>query len=156
MDADQHARDEILYLLRGGNAHVPVEEAVGDYPMGRINPPFPTGTYTAWPLLEHLPPTQADILDFIRNPSYAEREWPRDYWPPQERTATPDEWRRTLDAFREDARALQAIVADPATDLYARIPHGDGQTIFREMLVVADHNAYHLAEFPIMLPLMGT
>jgi DinB superfamily len=156
MDADQHAREEILYLLRGGNAHMSLDEAVADYPMASINTPFPNGMYTAWHLLEHMRLTQADILDFIRNPSYAEREWPRDYWPPQDRMAAPDEWRRTLDAFREDARALQAIVADPATDLYARIPHGDGQTIFREMLVVADHNAYHLGEFAIMRQVMGT
>jgi hypothetical protein len=142
--------------MRGGNAHMSFDDAVAEYPMASINTPFPKGTYTAWHLLEHLRLTQQDILDFIRNADYAEREWPKDYWPPSDRAATPEEWQATLDGFHEDLTALQAIVADSATDLEARIPHGEGQTIFREMLVVADHNAYHIGEFAIMRQVMGT
>ena len=156
MEVNAHARDEVLYLLRGGNAHMSFEDAVADYPMASVNSPFPNGTYTAWHLLEHLRLTQHDILDFIRDPDYVEREWPADYWPPRERTATPEQWQATLAGFRADLEALQAIVADSATDLEAPIPHGDGQTILREMLVVADHNAYHLGEFAIMRQVMGT
>ncbi len=156
MPDDQHARNEILFLLRRGNAHMTFDEAVAAYPMASINTPFPNGTYSAWHLLEHVRLTQADILDFIRNPNYTERHWPDDYWPAPERTATPEEWQTTLDGFHADSQALQAIVEDATTDLNAPIPHGDGQTIFREMLVVADHNAYHIGEFAIMRQVMGT
>ena len=135
---------------------MPFEAAIADFPPERINDRFPNGEYTAWHLLEHLRITQWDILDFIRNPRYEERDWPEDYWPDRDKTATPDDWRRTLAAFEADQRALEAILMDPATELYAPIPHGSGQNILREMLVVADHNAYHIGEFAIMRQVMGT
>jgi DNA polymerase elongation subunit (family B) len=156
MQADQPLRDELCFQLERGNAHMPFEEAVANYPMEQINTPFTNGSYTAWHLLEHLRLTQWDILDFIRNPSYQVREWPREYWPAREQQATPDDWRRTIQSFRDDQQALRGIVMDPATDLWARIPHGTGQTIAREIMVVVDHNAYHVGEFAIMRQVMGT
>ncbi|HET9980997.1 MAG TPA: DinB family protein [Ktedonobacterales bacterium] len=149
-------REELVYQLERGNAHMSFEEAVADYPMERINTPFPNGRYTAWHLLEHLRLTQWDILDFIRNPHYQERAWPQDYWPPRDQQATPDEWQRTIHDFLADRQALRAIVMDPQTDLWAPIPQGTGQTIAREIMVVADHNAYHIGEFAIMRQVMGT
>jgi DinB superfamily len=154
--SDELVREQLLYLLQGGNAHMPFEEAVADYPMQSINIRFPNGTYTPWHLLEHLRLTQWDILDFMRNPHYQEGEWPQDYWPAQDQQATEADWRRTIDTFQADMQALQAIVMDPQTDLSATIPHGTGQTILREILVVADHNAYHIGEFAIMRQVMGT
>jgi hypothetical protein len=156
MDDDRAVREEVLYLLRGGNAHMSFDEAVSEYPTASINAPFVNGPYTAWHLLEHIRITQRDILEFIRDPDYVERRWPDDYWPPRDAMATPEDWQRSLAGFHDDARALQTIVEDPATNLHMRIPHGDGQTIFREMLVVADHNAYHIGEFAIMRQVMGT
>ena len=156
MNAESVVREQILHLLRGGDAHMSFQEAVEDFPMESINIVFPNGTYTAWHLLEHLRITQWDILDFIRNPSYQEMEWPKDYWPPQDQKATEENWKQTIRSFQADMKALQALVTDPQTDLYAAIPHGTGQTIFREMLVVADHNAYHIGEFAIMRQVMGT
>ena len=149
-------RDELVYLLTPGNAHMTFEEAVAGYPMAQINTPFPHGTYTPWHLLEHLRISQWDILDFIRNPTYKEMQWPTDYWPPQGQQATPDEWQRTIAAFQQDLRGLQDLVRDPQTDLLATIPHGTGQTVLREILLVADHNAYHIGEFAIMRQTMGT
>lgn len=156
METDTLVREHVLQLLRGGNAHMPFEDAVADFPMARINDVFPNGTYTPWHLLEHLRISQWDILDFIRNPNYQEMEWPKDYWPAPDSQATEAEWQRTIAQFQDDMRQLQQMVSDPQTDLYARIPHGTGQTILREMLLVADHNAYHIGEFAIMRQVMGT
>jgi hypothetical protein len=156
MDPDKLVREHVLQLLQGGNAHMTFEQAVADFPMEHINTTFPNGTYTPWHLLEHLRLTQWDILDFMRNPNYQEMEWPRDYWPARDSTATEADWQRTIRSFQADMRALQDLALDPRTDLYARIPHGTGQTPLREFLVVADHNAYHIGEFAIMRQVMGT
>src|SRR5215475_4511844 len=126
--ADQIVRREVLHLLRGGNAHMSFADAVRNFPMEHINTKFPSGTYTPWHLLEHLRLTQWDILDFIRNPEYQEREWPRDYWPPQDQEATEQDWQLTISTFAADGQTLQALAENSATDLYARIPHGTGQT----------------------------
>ncbi len=154
--SDTVVREHILELLAGGGAHMPFAEAVADFPLASINTPFPNGTYTPWHLLEHLRISQWDILDFMRNPNYQEMDWPKDYWPPQDQQATPEDWERTITLFQADLRTLEGLVKDARTDLYARIPHGTGQTIFREMLLVADHNAYHIGEFAIMRQVMGT
>jgi hypothetical protein len=156
MSADQTLREHLTQLLTESHVHMQFADAVANFPAAHMNTPFPNGTYTPWHLLEHVRLAQEDILDFIRNPSYQEREWPKDYWPGRDSTASTEAWQRTLAAFQADLRALVAIAQDPATDLYAPIPHGSGQTILRELLVVADHNAYHLGEFAIMRQAMGT
>jgi hypothetical protein len=155
-NADTLLREQLVRLLRGGNAHMTFEEMIEDFPAGSMNTVFPNGTYTPWHLLEHLRLSQWDILDFIRNPNYQEREWPKDYWPAQDAHASEADWRQTIAAFQRDMQALQDLVMDPQTDPHARIPWGDGQTILREILLVADHNAYHIGEFAIMRQVMGT
>ena len=155
-DTTRPMRDELIFLLIRGNAHMGFEEAVADFPDSAMNTPFPNGEYTPWHLLEHMRLTQWDILDFIRNPAYEERQWPRDYWPPRDKQATRDDWDTTIRSFLADRESLKELVADLATDLNATIPHGSGQTFQREILVVADHNAYHTGEFAIMRQVMGT
>ena len=154
--ADTLLREQLLHLLNGGNAHMALEEAVADYPAESMNTVFPNGVYSSWRLLEHIRLSQWDILDFIRNPEYQEREWPKEYWPPQAAQASEADWKETLESFQRDMQALQDIVMDPQIDLHARIPWGTGQTILRELLLVADHNAYHIGEFAIMRQVMGT
>jgi hypothetical protein len=156
MPSNEPLREELVFLLDHGNAHMSFEEAVADYPMEQINTPFPNGGYSSWHLLEHLRLTQWDILDFIRNPHYQERAWPQEYWPPRDQQASPDDWQRTIRDFLADRQALRAIAMDPQNDLWAPIPQGAGQTIAREIMVVADHNAYHLGEFAIMRQVMVT
>jgi hypothetical protein len=157
MDAHERmVREQLADLLERGNAHMSFEQALADYPLAEINTIFPNGTYSTWHLLEHLRLTQWDILDFSRNPAYQEREWPKDYWPATEERATEAMWHETIRAFLADRAALQALALDPATDLYARIPHGSGQTVLRELLVVSDHNAYHVGELAIMRQVMRT
>lgn len=135
---------------------MPFREAVANFPLERINDLFPNGTYSAWALLEHLRITQWDILDFITNSDYEYREWPKEYWPAQGAKATIEDWHKTIADFEKDLKELVQIARDPKTDLYAKIPHGTGQTILREVLLVADHNAYHIGEFAIMRQVMKT
>lgn len=156
MESDRQLREQLAELLEHSHAHMSFAEAVAEYPMERINATFPQGSYSAWHLLEHLRLTQWDILDFIRNPQYQEPTWPQDYWPAPDQQATPDDWQRTIEAFLGDQQTLLAIIRDPQMDLWAPIPQGSGQTIAREILVVVDHNAYHLGEFAIMRQVMNT
>jgi hypothetical protein len=156
MPNDQVVRTQLLALLRGGNAHMTFEQAVADFPLDRINENPPHVPYTPWHLLEHLRITQWDILAFVRNPDHVSPEWPTGYWPAPEATADAQQWQRTLVEFRADLQALEAMVQDPDTDFYAELPHAPGYTILREILLVADHNAYHIGEFAILRQVMGT
>jgi hypothetical protein len=153
---DKVLREELLHLLRGGNAHLSFDDAVADFPMDAINRRPPNVPYTPWHLLEHLRLAQWDILDFVRNPNYQEMQWPDDYWPAPDAEADAAAWDKTLATFRADLKAVEDLVNDPQTDFSATIAHGDGQTILREILLVADHNAYHIGEFAILRQVMGT
>ncbi len=135
---------------------MPFTEAVANFPASAMNKNIPNGTYTPWQLLEHLRITQWDILDFIINKNYKELEWPKDYWPEKFAKATQKDWDYTIETFEKDVKALQNIVKNPKTDLFAKIPWGSGQNILREVLLVADHNAYHIGEFTSLRQVMGT
>ncbi len=156
MNTDQTLRDELVFLLRKGNAHMPLSEAVAGFPVEQMNTCPPNVPYTPWHLLEHIRITQHDILDFITNPNYQEMRWPDDYWPPRNAQTDAVGWDTTVNAILSDNEALQAIAGNPETDLYARIPWGTGQNILREVQVVADHNAYHVGEFARLRQVMGT
>lgn len=149
-------RAQLAELIEAVGAHMPFDAAVADFPAEAINRVIPNGVYTPWHLLEHIRFAQADILDYIRNPSYLEPTWPDNYWPARDATATPAEFAQTIDDFRRDQAALRALVTDPATDLTATIPGTPGHTILREVRVVGAHNAYHLGEFAILRQTMGT
>ncbi len=156
MSSDDVVRKQLLDLLQGGNAHMDYDEAVADFPAASINTKPPNVPYTPWHLLEHLRITQWDILEFIRNPKHVSPPWPEGYWPPQDEVTDPAGWQRTSQAFQADHRELEKMVQDPATDLYVDLPHAKGYTILREILLVADHNAYHIGEFGILRQVMGT
>jgi hypothetical protein len=155
MNADQALRDQLLALLRGGNAHQTFDQAVADFPLEHINTRPPNAPYTFWHLLEHLRIAQWDILDFVRNPHYLARQWPKEYWPPPDEQATEDRWNKSLRQFRADLKAVEEIVLNPATDFFSDLPHAAGYNILREVLLVADHNAYHIGEFGILRQSMG-
>jgi DinB family protein len=156
MRLDDVVREQLLALLRGGNAHMPFEEAVAGFPLERINDPPPNVPYTPWHLLEHLRIAQWDILEFIRNPAHVSPPWPEGYWSPPSARAHAQTWADTIAAFQADLRALEELVADPTTDLAAPLPHAPDYTVLREILVVTDHNAYHIGEFAILRQVMGT
>lgn len=154
--ADTTLRDELRFLLRGGNAHMSLKDAVKDFPIAQANTRPPNVSYTPWHLLEHIRRTQHDILEFLKNPHYATIQWPDDYWPAQDEQADAAAWQKTLDGFNEDMQELVAITQDRSLDLYAPLPHGSGQNRVREIQLVADHNAYHIGEFAILRQVMQT
>ena len=144
MNQDQSLREHLLYLLRSKGAHVDFESAVADFPVEKVNQKIEHLPYTAWQVLEHMRIAQWDILEFSRNADYVSPKWPEGYWPAGEVAPDAAAWEKSVERFRADLKEMEDLVADPKTDLFAAIPHGDGQTILREALLVADHNAYHL------------
>jgi hypothetical protein len=143
-DKDRLLRKHLLHLLRGGGAHIDFDKAVEGFPERLINARPAGAPHTPWQVLEHLRIAQWDILEFSRDPGHVSPPWPDGYWPDPSRAADGAAWRASVEAFRRDLRAMEELVADNSNDLYARIPHGAGQTLLREALLVADHNAYHL------------
>ena len=148
MDKDKALRDHLIELLDGRAAHIDLKSGLKDFPLKHINTLVDGSPHTAWQLLEHIRIAQWDILDFSRNPNYKEMNFPDDYWPKDE--GTPEKWRQSVKQVLNDLEEMRDLVTDKNTDLYAKIPHGDGQTILREALLVADHNAYHLGQLVLI------
>ena len=155
MSTDKSLREHLLYLLRGGGAHLHFDAAVADLPPKLRGARASGVPHTAWRLLEHMRIAQWDILEFSRNPKHVSPPFPEGYWPQGD--APPDEaaWDRSIAAFGADLKAMQDLVADPATDLFTPLPLGEGQTLLREALLVADHNAYHLGELVVVRRALG-
>ena len=148
-------REHVLYLLDGGGAHARFNDAVKDMPEN-LRGAKPNGfPHSPWMLLEHLRIAQWDILEFSRNSKHKSPKWPEGYWPKTAAPPTVAAWNRSVQQFRKDLRAMLDLVANPKTDLYARIPWGDGQTILRQALLLADHNAYHLGQLIDVRRLVG-
>ncbi len=157
MTADQTKtlREHLIDLLGGGGAHLDFDKAIAGLPAELRGGRPPNVPHTPWRLLEHLRIAQWDILEFTRNPRHVSPPWPEGYWPDGDAPPDDDAWDRSLAAFETDLQAMQDLVADPATDLFAPLPHGDGQTVLREALLVADHNAYHLGQLVVVRRLLG-
>jgi hypothetical protein len=151
---DAQLRQQLAQFLGWEEAHASFDKAVADIPPA-LRGEQPSGLHSPWQLLEHLRITQNDILDFCRNPRYEELHWPADYWPPSPAPPSTDAWDASIARFLEDRKALQALAADPAIDLAARIPHGNGQTYIRELLLVADHSAYHVGQLVFVRKALG-
>ena len=155
MPNSEPLRKHLSDLLRMKGAHLGFDEAVAAFPV-ELRGIKPLGApHTPWQLLEHLRIAQWDILDFSRNPAYQEMKWPDDYWPKSPKPPTPGAWQQSVVAFRADRRSLERLLADPALDLYAKIPHGEGQTYLREFLLVADHGAFHTGQLVAVRRLLG-
>jgi uncharacterized damage-inducible protein DinB len=154
-DHDQSLREHLLELLRGGHAHLDFEAAIkGLRPEHRgVRPEG--AEHSIWELVEHLRICQWDILEFSRSADHVSPEFPAGYWPKSPAPANDAAWEESLAIFRRDLQAMKDLVADPKTDLYARIPWGEGQTILREAMLVADHNAYHLGQIVLVRRLLG-
>jgi hypothetical protein len=135
-------RKHLDNLLRMEGAHLSFEAAVADFPVVHRG----VRQHTTWQLLEHMRIAQEDILDFCRNPRYREKKFPDDYWPAGEAPPSEEAWTATVERFQSDLREMRTLIADTTHDLLANISHGKGQTLLREALLVADHNAYHLGQ----------
>jgi hypothetical protein len=152
---DKSLRQHLLYLLKDGGAHAKFEDVVRDFPArlrGKKPANFP---HTGWMLLEHMRIAQWDILEFSRNAKHASPKWPEGYWPKTEAPPSATAWTKSIADFRKDLKAMEALVSNPKTDLFAPLPWGDGQTILRQAMLIADHNAYHLGQLVTLRRLLG-
>jgi hypothetical protein len=144
--ADRELREQVVYLLKGGGAHVHFMDALDDFPPGKYGTFANALPHTGWQLLEHTRLAQWDILEFSRNPKHVSPPFPAGYWPKTPMPADEKAWQESVSAFQRDLQNMVHLVQDPKTDLFAKIPHGQGQSILREALVLADHNSYHLGQ----------
>jgi len=152
---DKALREHLLFLLRDGGAHVTFEAAIKGLPVA-LRGKRPKGAeHSPWEILEHLRLAQWDILEFSRDAKHASPKWPEGYWPKSPAPPNAASWGKSVRAFRDDLESMCKQVEDPSTDLFTRIPHGDGQTILREALLVADHNAYHIGQLVLVRKLLG-
>jgi uncharacterized damage-inducible protein DinB len=154
IDALDAYRTQLLRVLDWEDAHVGFDAAVDGIPPELRGTAPDALPYSPWQLLEHMRLTQRDILDFCRNPEYVEPT-PEDYWPRSAAPATERAWHESIAGFRDDREALKRLAANPELDLLAKIPHGTGQTYLREVLLVVDHNAYHLGQLVAVRRLLG-
>ena len=148
-------REQVIKLLAGGQAHATLEDVVKDFP-AKLRGVKPKGApHTAWELLEHIRIALWDILEFSRDAKHVSPSWPEGYWPKMQKPPSDAAWKKSVAAIRKDLAAMQKLVANPKTDLNAKIPHGTGQTVLREALLVADHNAYHIGQLLLVRRLLG-
>jgi hypothetical protein len=155
MSNNKVLRQHLLKMLKGGDAHADFESAIKNFPVD-LRGKRPKGVeHSAWEVLEHLRIAQWDILEFSHNAGHKSPEFPGGYWPTTQKPPSEKVWDQSVRAFRKDLEALCELVADESTDLLAPIPHGDGQTVLREALVAADHNAYHLGELVLLRRILG-
>jgi len=152
---DSVLREQLAELLRGGEAH-----AKADAALANVNPQFrnvrpPADVHSVWEELEHMRIAQQDILRYTLDPSWTSPEWPEGYWPAKTDTVTDEMWQASIDGFTADIEELIALVNNSAVDLTAKIPHGDWRTYLRQILLVADHNAYHLGQIVQARKMLG-
>jgi hypothetical protein len=148
-------REHITNLLSGRGAHLDWKESFAGIPP-KLRGVRPSGApHSLWELLEHMRIAQWDILEFSRDPKHVSPDWPAGCWPESAEPSNAKAWEKSLKLFARDLAQMKKLVANPRTNLFARIPHGTGQTILREALLVADHNAYHLGEAVFLRRLLG-
>jgi hypothetical protein len=153
---NQVLREQLVSLLKGGGAHVQFMDALDGFPARKRGSYAQGLPHTGWQLLEHARIAQWDILEFSRNPKHVSPEFPDGYWPKTPGPRTEEEWTDSMSAFRRDLREMIRLVKNPRTNLCAKIPHGDGQTLLREALVLADHNSYHLGQLVDLRRALGS
>lgn len=155
MNTDQSLRNHLIELLDGGHAHAAFDKVVAEFPAqlrGEVPERLP---HSAWMLVEHMRLAQWDILEFSVNPKYKSLRWPEDYWPKSPAPASAAAWDKSVQSFRDDLEAMKKLVQDSKTDLFAPIAWGDGQTILREAMLVANHNSHHLGQLIDIRRLLG-
>jgi hypothetical protein len=154
MTSDKVARKELLALLESRNAHMSFDDVIADFPLEHINSKPLNNPYSFWHFLEHIRIAQWDILEFIRNPKHVSPKYPEGYHRRPDENTDEQGWEKSAEAIRSDLKALMEIVRDPKIDLFAEIPHARGYTFFREIMLAADHNAYHVGELAMMRQVM--
>jgi len=154
-DDERILRRHLANFLDGHEAHVDFDDAIKDLPAKLRGQRADGFAHSVWELLEHIRLSQEDILDFIRNPEYEARPWPASYWPKDPAPENAASWNKSIKAYKADLKELKDIASNPDTDLFGEIPHGEGQTILREILLVVDHSAYHLGQLVLVRKALG-
>ncbi|MEM7475201.1 MAG: DinB family protein [Planctomycetota bacterium] len=147
--------DHLVYVLRGGGAHLSLEQAVAKFPVHLRGARVSLLDYSAWQLLDHMRICQWDILEFSRDPKHVSPKWPEGCWPKSSQPPSENAWDDCLSRIASDLAEMIELISDPNQDLFAPFPHGDGQTLLREALLIADHNAYHLGQIVYLRKLLG-
>ena len=154
-DNDDSLREHVAKLLDGRQAHIEMAMVLDKLSFEDLSRKAKGTPWTLWELFEHIRIAQWDILEFSRNPNHQSPEWPKGYWPEETTPKDPAAWSASVKVFRRDLDAMKELVLDSNVNLYQRIPHGDGQTILREALLIADHNAYHLGQMVLLMKILG-
>ena len=155
IDPNASARKHLIALLKGGSAHLTVDAALKGFPAA-LRGKRPKGSpHSPWEVLEHMRIAQWDILGFTRDAKHVSPKLPDGYWPKSPAPPNAKAWDKSVKGFRADLRAMIALVSNKSIDLFAPIAHGDGQTVFREVVVLADHTAYHLGQFVLLRKMLG-
>ena len=154
--SDSALREQLAQMLEGGHAHATFDHAERGFPVDRAGTRPDGLPYSAWELLEHMRIAQEDILRFSQSADHVSPKWPEGYWPASPGPGKAEDWKDSVHAFREDLKEFQALIRDPRSDLNRKLPWGDGQTLQREALVLADHNAYHVGQLVLLRRLLGT
>jgi uncharacterized damage-inducible protein DinB len=152
---EESLRTHVLFLLSGEGAHIGFDKVINDFPANLRGIRVPDVPYTAWQLLEHMRIAQWDILEFSRNPKHVSPDYPEGYWPKEDGPKNENAWEKSIQSIRSDLKAVQELVEDHTKDLLSPLPHGSGQTLLREALLVADHNSYHIGQIALLRRLLG-
>jgi hypothetical protein len=153
---DRSLRAHLIYLLEGGGAHISFDDALANMPEDVRGKTPPGLDHSVWDLLEHMRIAQWDILEFSKNGKHKSPKWPDEYWPKAGEKPAGAQWNESVRKFQADLKSMRDFVKNPKTDLFAKLPWGDGQTILREALLIADHNAYHLAQIVDARKVLGS
>ena len=152
MDIQKEIREHLLELLKGKSAHLDLETVMSEFPPDEINTRLENAPHTAWELLEHLRIAQHDIIEFSYNANHVSPKFPDGYWNKKE--GTTEGWQKSREQVLKDLQTMRDLVANEKTDLLAKLAHGDGQTVFREALLVSDHNTYHLGQIAFLMRIL--
>lgn len=156
MTSEKTVRKLLLEQLEGRNAHVDFDQAVQGLTYKQVGINVEGIPHTIWQLIEHIRIAQADILEFCKNPDYEELNWPDDYWPQAAEPESKDELEQSIQDVRDGIEEMREMIRDPEKDLQKSFPHGDGQTLFREAMLIVDHNAYHIGQIVLIRRLLGS
>ena len=149
MNQKEVIKKQLLFDLRGGNAHVPIKRAIQNFPLERINNKIRGFAHSPYQLVDHLRRAQLDILNFIEDKNYKSPDWPIGFWDVTEE-ADKELWDKTVKEFFAGIDRMERFIKDNKIDLFSKIPHAPQYTIFREVLVLASHNSYHLGQLMLM------
>jgi len=155
MTTENSLRQQLSRFIDFGEAHLTADAALAPLDLSLQGKQVQGLPHSPWELLEHIRITQHDILDFCVNPKYEEMKWPDDYWPKSPAPPGPDSWKKSMASFQKDRDALRALATNAQIDLFARIPHGDGQTYLRELLLAQDHLSYHTGQLVLVRRALG-